>query len=218
LESAQAPYNPYMAPYINFHKRLDEVTRALRWQRLMPAFGVNETPVAVSDQILYDHWDLKEEIAWSGITNREVVQAAPAVVARGMRLPVVRGKDMLPFVTAACHPETGAVAVATLPRCDIEHSVVLPHADVQIELEHMESPVGVFGEYHILAIILPQPLGARSVWAQDLAGEEAVEITARIHAENNTLFIPGDLISTIGRSASSAADLSYPGMLLRITE
>jgi hypothetical protein len=76
--------------------------------------------------------------------------------------------------------------------------------------------VGVFGQYASLRLRLSAPLGKRRVWAQDLAGDHAVDITARVRVEGESITLPGRLIKEIGLSAATPGDLSEPGLILEL--
>jgi hypothetical protein len=52
------------------------------------------------------------------------------------------------------------------------------------------------------------------VWAQDLAADWCVEITADVELSDNRLCVPGKVISHIGIAGAASGDLSAPGMVL----
>jgi hypothetical protein len=199
-----------------FHRRIDEVTRAVRWQRLAPAFGVKEAATILDDRVLFDKWLFREGDCWAWwVAGQEIIQGAPARVARGMPLPAVLTEGEPPFVVASRHPN-GAVAVATLTRTLTEEGIFLPLADVTIEVGAGEASTGIFGRYRSLTLNLAAPLGSRRVWAQDLAGEEAIDITDKISATEEWIVLTGELIDQIGLSAATPGDLSYPGLVVKI--
>jgi hypothetical protein len=67
-----------------FEPRADEVTRAVRWQRLAPAFAVGAAATAVSDRVLVDRWRFAKGDSWATwLEGQELPQGAPAVSARG---------------------------------------------------------------------------------------------------------------------------------------
>jgi hypothetical protein len=96
----------------------------------------------------------------------------------------------------------------------------LPRVDVAIEVTAETGVVGVFGQYRSLTLRLPAPLGSRRVWAQDLAGEVACDITERVHAEDRTVAgthyvtLPGSVIDEIGLADATPGDRSFPGLVL----
>ena len=199
-----------------FHRRIDEVTRAVRWQRLAPAFGVKEAATILDDRVLFDKWLFREGDCWAWwVAGQEIIQGAPARVARGMPLPAVLTEGEPPFVVSSRHPN-GAVAVATLTRTLTGEGIFLPLSDVTIEVGAGKASTGIFGRYRSLTLNLAAPLGSRRVWAQDLAGEEAINITDKISATEKRIVLTGELIDQIGLSAAMLGDLSYPGLVVKI--
>ena len=59
-------------------------------------------------------------------------------------------------------------------------------------------------------------LGEFRIWAQDLAGDGAVDITSKVLVEGNKLVFPGELIKTVGLSAATPGDLSDPALVVEI--
>lgn len=203
---------------LHFKNRTDEVVRAVKWHRIAPAFGAGVTENNIDTVVLSDHWRFQEGDSWATwVTGRDVIQVAPARVARGMPLPEVIYDSISPYVICSTHPN-GSVAVGTLPRTNGERKIVYPMADVVIRLNDASRPVGIFGRFKSLTIILPTGMHHKkiNVFGQDLAGNSAVEITSQITIERDRLVVPGDLITKTGLSAASKGDLSDPGMVLRI--
>ncbi len=58
-------YNP-----LHVERSMDEVMRAVRWQRLAPAFGAGQTTTVLSDAILKDTWAFKKGDSWAAWKNR----------------------------------------------------------------------------------------------------------------------------------------------------
>jgi hypothetical protein len=206
----------------HYSKRIDEITRAVRWQRIAPAFGVGAVPlhipVNVDEQLLRDSWTFEPGETWaSWVIGQEVVQTAPARVTRGIPLPEVRTTHggIPPFVVASRHPN-GAVAVATLPRTSPANGIRVPHADITLDLRDGASFVGIFGEYSSLTLKLP--LGKWDVHGHDLAFDSAHDLTEQVHHSDEGITIPGELIRLIGLEAATDGDLSEPGMVLKLSE
>ena len=197
--------------------KLDEALRAVRWQRVAPAFGIGQGEVLASEAILSDdHYFVKGETWYPPANAQTVRQSAPAIVARGMSLPIVKSDAEAPYVVASRHPN-GAISVATLPRHNTTKGNFQPPADVTIEVGNGEAPVGVFGTFHSLALKLTAPLDNRKVFAQDMAGEVASDITQFIVSTSPTGFtLEGQLIDRIGLQAATPNDSSGPGMILSI--
>ncbi|MGD0923044.1 MAG: hypothetical protein ABSA70_14970 [Terriglobia bacterium] len=210
-ELKNKPYDPYQVK-----KRSDEMTRAVRWQRLAPAVRAGKTKVLLDSSFLLDHWVFKEGETWATwLFGQEAVQGAPARVARGMALPKVKADGPAPYVIASRHPQ-GAIAVATLPRISKDKGFYLPRADVAIDIGDGDFPVGVFGRYRTLTLSLSGRLGARHIWAQDLAGDEATDITEKVVRAATSITLPGESINSIGLSAATPGDLSEPGLVLQV--
>lgn len=203
---------------LHFKDRTDEVVRAVKWHRIAPAFGAGITENNIDTVMLPDHWKFREGDSWATwVTGRDVIQVAPARVARGMPLPEVKYDSIPPYVICSTHP-SGPVAVGTLPRTFGKQKIYYPPADVVIRLHDAAQPVGIFGHFRSLTILLPadMPHKRLHVFGQDLAGDKATEITNQVRIDRNKLIIPGKVISKIGLSAASEGDLSEPGMVLRI--
>lgn len=204
-------YDPYQ-----IRKRIDEVTRAVRWQRLAPAWSVNHSATVLDPQVLKDTWVFRTGETWAEwLGGREVVQAAPARVGRGTALPEVSAQGEAPFVAASCHPN-GSLAVATLPRIRRGQGIHFPLADVSLDAGAGDRPVGVFGRYRSLRLRLSGPLGARRLWAQDLAGDKATDVTSQVTLHSNAITLTGELIERVGLSAATPGDLSNPGLVLAL--
>jgi hypothetical protein len=204
-------YDPYQVRH-----RIDETTRAVRWQRLAPAWPVNQSPIALDPKIRKDAWKFHEGETWGlWLNGKEVVQSAPARVARGTKLPEVAAVGAAPFVIASRHPN-GMLAVATLPRITAQQGIHFPLADVSIEVGAGDRPIGIFGRYRSLTLRLTREMGNRRIWAQDLAGDEAVDVTTQTRRDGSTLTLSGELIERVGLSAATPGDVSSPGMVLAL--
>jgi hypothetical protein len=78
-EETGANYDPY-----EYRRRIDEVTRAVRWQRIAPAHGMNARTVTFDTERLDDRWRFAKGESWADwVTGTTVVQGAPARAARG---------------------------------------------------------------------------------------------------------------------------------------
>ena len=206
-------YDPF-----DFKDRIDEVTRAVRWHRIAPAFGAGQTNNILDTVMLADSWKFQPGDAWATwVTGREVIQIAPARVARGMEFPDVKCEGDPPYVICSKHPN-GAIAVGTLPRISAEKEIYYPLADITIHMEDASNPVGIFGRFKSLTIDFPDETDFKidRVYGQDLAGESAIDITGMINLQSGQMIIPGEVIDKIGRSAASEGNLSEPGMVLKV--
>lgn len=192
--------------------------RAVRWQRIAPAFGVKEAVVALDRQTLTDTWTFHQGETWADfVWGKTIQQGAPARVSRGMELvEVMPGFDgKLPFVVASRHPN-GAVAIAALPRTQKEKGIFLPLVNITLPLPNLSQPLGLFGRFQSVRLKLNAPLDKRRIWDQDLAGDGAEEITNRVQVEGNDLILSRELIDAVGLAAANAGDESGPGLVLQI--
>ncbi len=149
--------------------------------------------------------------------GREALQTAPARVARGMPLPDVSVPDAgpAPYVLASRHPN-GATSIATLPRISTGAGSYFPLADISIEIADATAPIGIFGRYRSLTLKLSAEPGSCRIFAQDLAGDKAADITDRVKCEGKTITLCGKLIKQVGLSAAAPGDLSEPALVLVI--
>ncbi len=197
-------------------RRMDEVVRALRWQRIAAPFGAGRGYVRLDSRILTDEWQFGRGETWeSDKIGKVVKQGAPARVSRGLPLPAVTAEGEPPYVIAGRFPN-GAVAVCTLGRTHTSREWFVPPADVTVDAGDAPGPFGVFGHYRTLTIRLPRPLGRARIVAQDLAGDRAEDVTRQVHVTANTLSLSGALIDRIGMQSSTPGDLSDPGLVLAI--
>jgi hypothetical protein len=205
-------YDPF-----KFRKKIDAVTRAVRWHRIAPAFPIGKTENLLDKNVLIDTWSFRHGDSWATwMDGRETLQTAPARVARGMPLPDVdSGRGPAPYVICSHNP-SGAISVATLPRISTGKGPYLPLVDVSIEVGDGKSPIGIFGKYRSLTLKLTEDPGDCKIMAQDLAGDRAIDITAKVKREGKTITLSGELIDEVGLSAASPGDLSEPGLVLAI--
>jgi hypothetical protein len=185
-------------------RRIDEVTRAVRWHRIAQPFPKGDA--AIVDTVLLT--DAKSK-------------PAPARIARGgLPLPTVSmpmGGEP-PYVLCCRHP-TGEIAVASIPRhltSNGRNQVVMPLADVTVEAGVLAGPIGIFGEFANLTLRTTSDLAGKRIRAQDLAGDTPVDITAEVTIERGALTIPGAVLKRVGLMAATAGDLSDPGLVLVI--
>jgi hypothetical protein len=186
-------------------RRMDEVTRAVRWHRIAPPFPKGDA--ATIDSVM--------------LTDRG--KTAPARITRGgLPLPTVTmpdGSKEPPYVLCSRHPD-GEIAIATIPRDLGEikgaHKMFFPLADVTIETGKLDRPVGVFGEYASLTLNSTADLAGKRILAQDLAGKTPVDITAEVKFTGGKLTIPGSVIHRVGLMAAKPGDVSDPGLVLAV--
>jgi hypothetical protein len=197
--------------------RLDEVIRGVRWHRIAEPFGVG-SDYNIDKNILKDYWVLGERETWNkkhkpGDTLRE---SSPARVSRGLPLAkITNATSNQPFVLSSLYPN-GAVAIATIGR-GINHEYITERVKVEQEIKTIENPIGIFGDYESLTLILPTKIKATDyeVLGQDLAGDTSSDITKEIVFKDNKIIISGEVIRKIGLSAASKNDKSDPGLVLK---
>lgn len=197
-------------------KRMDEVVRALRWQRIAPPFSPGSGSLKVSDEILTDSWTFTRGETWqTEIIGATVRQGAPACVARNIGLPEVKAKGEKPFVLATKFPN-GAVAIAAQERTQIGNAWYMPACDVTLSVTDAPGPFGVFGTFDSLTLIFEKPLQDKRIWAQDLAGDEVVDISSEVEVRGVSLRIPGKVIQQVGLRNGTAGDISAPGLVIAV--
>jgi hypothetical protein len=117
-------------------------------------------------------------------------------------------------VLCSRHPD-GEVAVATIGR-NQGKTVVIPLADITLEVGALDRPVGIFGEYASLNLATTSALAGKRILAQDLAGLTPVDITSEVTVSDGRLTIPGAVIHRVGLMAAKPGDSSDPGLVLAI--
>jgi hypothetical protein len=197
-------------------KRMDEVVRALRWQRIAPPFSPGLGSVELSDEILTDTWLFEEGQTWqSELIGATVRQGAPACIARNVRLPDVKTNGDKPFVLATRFPN-GAVAIAAQERTQIGKAWYMPDCEVTLSVSDAPGPFGIFGYFGALTLISDRPLQGRRILAQDLAGDEAFDISSEVQVREKSLYLPGKVIRQVGLHNATAGDISAPGLVIAI--
>jgi len=196
------------------HRNMDEVIRAVNWQRIAPAFGAGKSNI--SNEIGIDTWHFKPGDTWAAeLIGTELKQGAPIAMARGLNLPRLdKPNGEAPFVVAAKNPN-GAISIATLRRASLD-GIKTPECSIHLEVGDTEHPIGIFGYYGQLNLYFDRPISAMKIYAQDLAGDVARDITDLLTVNDNRLIIPGGLIAELGLSSASEGDNSEPGLVLAL--
>ena len=195
-------------------RRIDEVERALRWQRIAPPFTAGEESFQRSEEILIDSWTFKRGETWATkLVDQTVHQGAPAAISRNMPLPRVISAGEKPFVFAARFPN-GAVAVGMQERTRIDRAWYMPQCRVEVEVGSASGPIGVFGCVEKLALRFNTSLAGKRLFAQDLLSDEAVDITSRVPIDGRNLNLYESDLRSFGLKAATKGDLSSPGLVL----
>ena len=203
--------------------RWNEVERALRWQRIAPPFGLGETVNKASEEILEDWtgrlsgpeadgWLKEIRILPEGGTVR---QKAPAILARNMEFPETESTDgEKAFLACSRHPRTGAVGIAFVPRTCGDRKLYTPRMNVSFFMGAFVKPIGIFGEFAVLTVLLEEAVEGR-VYLQDLCREEAVDVTELVVAEDSKrLVVDFALLKEKGWLDNDPGDVSAPGFML----
>jgi hypothetical protein len=197
-------------------KRMDEVVRALRWQRIAPPFSPGQGSVKVSDEILTDSWIFERGETWrKQIIGATVRQGAPACITRNLALPEVKGKGGKPFVFATRF-RNGAVAIAVQERTQPGKAWYMPACDVTLNVSDAPGPFGVFGDFESLTLVFDTPTQGKRIRAQDLAGDEVIDISRDVQSRGTSLHIPGQVIRRVGLQKRTQGDVSSPGLVIDI--
>jgi hypothetical protein len=195
---------------------MDEVVRAVRWQRVAPPFSPGGGSVNLSNEILTDTWKFERGQTWqTELVGATVLQGAPACIGRNIGLPEVRAKGDKPFVLATRFPN-GAVAILAHERTQVGNAWYMPAAEVILDASDAPGPFGLFGYFDELTLILTGSLKGRRILAQDLAGDEAHDISNEVQIRGTNLRIPGKIIREVGLQNATARDVSAPGMMIAI--
>jgi hypothetical protein len=78
-------------------------------------------------------------------------------------------------------------------------------------------PYGVFGYFDSLTLVFDNPLHDRRVLAQDLAGDEPIDISSMVQVRDKSLYIPDKVIRRIGLHNATPGDISAPGLVVAIS-
>ena len=195
-------------------QRMDEVVRALRWQRIAEPFASGIGSFKTSDEILTDSWTFTAGETWErDLVGNTVSQGAPAVLARNISLPEVKAKGERPFVFAARFPN-GAVAVGAQERTRPEDGWFMPRCEVIVDAGDAPGPFGIFGDLDGLTLNFTKAHAGRRVLAQDLAGDEPADITSRVEFKGASLYLSGGVLREAGLRNGTPGDLSSPGAIV----
>jgi hypothetical protein len=197
-------------------RRMDEVVRAVRWQRIAPPFTAGIGSFAMSSEILIDSWVLERGQTWqSDLVGQTIRQGAPACLARSIALPQVNASGEKPFVFAAAFPN-GAAAIGAQQRTHPGNAWFMPSCEVTLHVAGLPGPFGIFGEFSSLTLVFDRPVTAKRILAQDLAGDDPLDISSQVRIEGPRLHLPGETLRSVGLHNQTPRDLSSPGLVLAI--
>lgn len=196
--------------------RMDEVVRALRWQRIAAPFSSGVGRFEASDEILTDGWMFARGETWqSDLVGCTVWQGAPAVLARNIELPQVTADGEKPFVFASRFP-SGAVAIGVQERTRPGQGWFMPRCQVMVHAGDAPGPFGIFGEFDQLTLTFANAPVNKRVIAQDLAGDEPIDITSHVEFKGMALNLSGNLLRDVGLRSGMPGDLSSPGVVVAL--
>lgn len=197
-------------------QRIDEVVRAVRWQRIAAPYPCGQSTLHASGEILRDGWTFSAGETWQHeLVGQTVWQGAPAVLARNIDLPELEAAAEKPFVFAARFPN-GAVAIGAQERTQPGRAWRMPLARVTVNVADAPGPFGIFGEFERLKLVFAKPQHGKRVIAQDLAGEEPVDITAFVNFDGANVGIDGTALREAGLRGRTPGDLSSPGAVIAL--
>jgi len=198
-------------------KRLNEMDRLARWQRIAPPMAAGYGDYRHSSNYLIDSIMFEVNHTWYKPSHGKMVrQSAPAVMARNIALPEVNNSGIAPYVMASKFPN-GAIAIATEGRVSPDKSWMEPRAEVALKEVTANTCIGIFGYYETLCLEFKNELPADvTVLAQDLLSKSALDITDKVNIHKNEILISGQLIEETGTMENDEGDISVPGMVLMV--
>jgi hypothetical protein len=200
----------------NAKLRMDEVVRALRWQRIAAPFPCGVGRFQSSAEILNDSWNFESGQTWQHeLLGTIVRQGAPGVLARNIDLPTVKARGEKPFVFAARFPN-GAVAVGAQERTHPDRAWYMPPCEVTLNVGNAPGPFGIFGEYERLVLTFEKAQHNKRVLAQDLAGDNVVDITSFVEFKGASLHLSGSVLRQAGLRDRTPGDISSPGVVVAL--
>jgi hypothetical protein len=195
---------------------MDEVVRALRWQRIAPPFAAGSGSVEVSDEVLTDSWIFERGQTWEGdLVGQTARQGAPACIARNIALPRVTATGDKPFVFASRFAN-GAIAVGAQERTRPGRAWYMPAANVELHVGDAAGPFGIFGSLTTLTLVFDRPLAGKRVLAQDLATDDVLDVTDRVRIDGQRLQLTDANLRSFGLRTVSKGDVSSPGVVLAL--
>ena len=197
------------------YKREDEA--CIRWQRIAPPFSVYDADYKRSEEILTDEffWHT-DPVFWFSLRGKWLKESAPAVMARGCELPKVlpRG-EIKPFVVASKNPYTGAYSIAAIKRNINPNMEFIAEADIEMKAE-ADFPVGIFGYFGSLTIDFGENIEGKKIFAQDLLGDTAEDVTERVEISKNKVYISGENLRLFGTAARPTEEQTEPSLLIKL--
>ena len=194
------------------------VGACLNWQRLSPPMSVFDADYIKSDEILTDKCFFEASpVWWYDAKGQEIVSYAPAIAARGTKLPKVEISGEKPFVLASQNNKTKAYCVSTLKRTFDMNSNVVIAADVTIYPEETNAPIGIFGYYKNLIIEFDKEIPKNAkVYAQCLLEDNAQDVTEFVEICGKRIKIDGKNLRIWGRKKNAIGFSEDPALVIQI--
>lgn len=120
-----------------------------------------------------------------------------------------------PFVFASRFPN-GAISIGIQERTRPDRAWYMPPANVELFVGDAAGPYGVFGSCATLSLVFGKSLAGKRVLAQDLASDEALDVTDHVHIDGQRLQLTAADLRRFGLRSVSMGDLSSPGMVLTL--
>ena len=196
-------------------KCIDEVARAIRWQRIAAPYAASDGFVRLDEETLTDDWVFNSGETWFiPAIGKRANQGAPARISRNLELPEVSCSGRKPFVFTARFPN-GAAAIGAHGRMSIHGGWQVPKPDVRWKLNNSPGPFAIFGYFSSVTLVFGQPIGKTQILAQDLVADKAYDITGLVKNRGSEVVIPQEIIERLGLEGSSPGDQSAPGLLVQ---
>lgn len=194
-------------------RRLDEVARAVNWQKLAPAFPIREGKAESSGDFAAEKGILHEGEFWEEeYLEREICQVCHSVIVRNMELPKVTYYEEKKPVTAAARHPNGSVSVLALPVLERDGNWRTPGAGITLHHISPGEPVGVFGHWERIVLGEFAEAGSLRVFAADLKDMAQEDITDGCVSCGDQIEIGKEVLERICRNRKG--DLSEPGIVL----
>ncbi len=196
----------------------NDVNAALSWQRVAPPMSIFDVDYVKSERRLrdYRYGDARSN-EWAGFYEHSYEITAPAVTARGTKLPLVESLEEPPFVMASYNNKTNAYCVCTLHRVIDPNNRLFVPADITIYSNSITAPIGIFGYYKTLIAQFDETIPENAkIYAQYMLSDEAFEVTDKVKIEGNKLIMSGELLRLWGREKNAIGFDSTPAVAIQI--
>ncbi len=130
-------------------------------------------------------------------------------------MPRVTSTGDKPFVFASRFAN-GAVAIGAQERTRPGRAWYMPPATVELRVGDAPGPYGIFGNFTTLTLVFDRPLTGKRVLAQDLATDEALDVTDRVRMDGQRLYLTEANLRSFGLRNLSTGDVSSPALALAL--